>query len=87
MAYRILIQGRPSVINVVQGNISDPFENDSPDYAFSNGRFCQKTLNEHKRDCLKAGLSLEYLTFTIEKGEFVPYEKGESDENAISNFS
>lgn len=78
MAYKIYLNGEESVLNIAKGNRCDPWVlHGLPSYAFSNGRTAQKVLREHKLTCVEAGLSLDNLTFTIEKGEFVPFEETE----------
>jgi hypothetical protein len=74
--YKIYLNGFPSVINCIEGNITDPY--DSKDYAFSNGRTAQKVLRDHKRACVQAGLDISMCQFTIVRGEFVPEESDAS---------
>jgi len=80
MAYKIYLNGEESVLNIAKGNRTDPYvlSGQGDSYAFSNGRLCQKALNEYKRIVVKAGHSLANLNFTIEKGEFVPYPEDEA---------
>lgn len=73
-AYKIFLNGNESVLNTAHGNMSDPYA--TGEYAFSNGRTAQKIVNDHKRNCVRQGLTFEGLQFQVIPGEFVPYEEG-----------
>lgn len=76
MAYKILLNGSPSMLNISFGDISDP-HNERLDFAFSTGRKAQAALKAHKRYCVDHETSLEGCFYTFEKGEFVANEASE----------
>lgn len=74
-AYRILLNGNPSVLNYAYGDLLDPYANSEvPSAAFSTGRKAQAALKAHKKYCVDHETSLEGCFYTFEKGEFVPNE-------------
>lgn len=74
-AYRILLNGSPSVLNVIEGDLTDPYGDF--DRAFSTGRKAQAVLKAHKKFCVDSKTSLEHCFYTFEKGDFVPNEASE----------
>lgn len=74
-AYKILLNGTPSVINIVEGDRTDPYGDF--DRAFSTGRKAQAVLKAHKKYCVDHKIGLEGCNYTFEKGEFVPNEAAE----------
>jgi len=77
MAYKILLNGSPSVTNIANGDVHDPWGRAAypREYAFSTGRKAQAALKAHKKYCVDNEISLEGCFYTIEKGEFVPFEE------------
>lgn len=74
MPYKILLNGTPSVINAIEGDLTDPYGDF--DRAFSTGRKAQAVIKAHKKYCVDTETSLEFCLYSIEKGEFVPYPEG-----------
>jgi len=75
MAYRILLNGNPSVLNYSYGDITDPYAMQGGlEVAFSTGRKAQAVLKAHKKYCVDHETSLEGCFYTFEKGDFVPNE-------------
>lgn len=75
LLYKILINGSDSVINIAEGDVIDPYT--KRDWAFSTGRKAQAAVKFFKAESVRVGRSLENCLFTIQKGEFVPYEEAE----------
>jgi len=75
-AYRILLNGYPSILNYSYGDLRDPYANSEVlEMAFSTGRRAQTALKLHKKYCVDHETSLEGCNYTFEKGEFVPFKE------------